>query len=90
VLVLGVDFVSDFFYVSDEGDVAAVYRIPTAVAWVPLVEVVMSHPQPGFSNQHRRSLEVRFELLAQLGVVVEHGDDYLEAHFPKFFLLHSS
>jgi hypothetical protein len=27
-------------------------------------------------------------LLAQLGVVVEHGDDYFEPRFPKFFGLH--
>ena len=44
--------------------VAAVYWIPCAVAWVPLVKVRVSHSQPGFPNQHGCSLEVCFELLA--------------------------
>jgi len=35
-----------------EDDVAAAYRIPSPVAWVPLEEIVMSHSQPRFSNQH--------------------------------------
>jgi len=47
-----------------EDYVVAVYRIPLAVAWVPLVKVRVRRSQPRFPNQHGCSLEVCFELLA--------------------------